>query len=232
MVTVRRAADRGRSAFDWLDSRHTFSFADYHDPRHMGFRALRVINEDRVAPGRGFGTHPHRDMEIITYVIDGAVEHRDSMGNGSVIQPGDVQRMSAGTGVTHSEFNPSGAAPVHFLQIWILPERTGLTPSYEQRRFPAAEKRGMLRLIASNDGRDGSVVVFQDVDVFAAVLEPDEEVTHALQHGRHAWVQIVSGGAAIDGAALAQGDGAAVSDERAVTLRARERAEVLLFDLA
>ena len=232
MVNVRRAADRGRSAFDWLDSRHTFSFADYHDPRHMGFRALRVINEDRVVPGRGFGTHPHRDMEIITYVIDGAVEHRDSMGNGSVIQPGDVQRMSAGTGVTHSEFNPSDAAPVHFLQIWILPERTGLTPSYEQRRFPAAEKRGMLRLIASNDGRDGSVVVFQDVDVFAAMLEPGEEVTHALQHGRHAWVQIVSGGAAIDGAALAQGDGVAVSDERAVTLRARERAEVLLFDLA
>jgi len=232
MVNVRRAADRGRSAFDWLDSRHTFSFADYHDPRHMGFRALRVINEDRVAPGRGFGTHPHRDMEIITYVIDGAVEHRDSMGNGSVIQPGDVQRMSAGTGVTHSEFNPSGAAPVHFLQIWILPERTGLKPSYEQRRFPAAEKRGMLRLIASNDGRDGSVVVFQDVDVFAAMLEPGEEVTHALQHGRQAWVQIVSGGAAIDGAALAQGDGVAVSDERAVTLRARERAEVLLFDLA
>jgi len=191
-----------------------------------------VINEDRVAPGRGFGTHPHRDMEILTYVIDGAVEHRDSMGNGSVIQPGDVQRMSAGTGVTHSEFNPSDAAPVHFLQIWILPERTGLTPSYEQRRFPAAEKRGMLRLIASNDGRDGSVVVFQDVDVFAAMLEPGEEVTHALQHGRHAWVQIVSGGAAIDGAALAQGDGVAVSDERAVTLRARERAEVLLFDLA
>ena len=232
MVNVRRAADRGRSAFDWLDSRHTFSFADYHDPRHMGFRALRVINEDRVAPGRGFGTHPHRDMEIITYVIDGAVEHRDSMGNGSVIRPGDVQRMSAGTGVTHSEFNPSGAAPVHFLQIWILPERAGLTPSYEQRRFPAAEKRGMLRLIASNDGRDGSVVVFQDVDVFAAVLDPGEEITHALQHGRHAWVQVVSGGAAIDGAALAQSDGAAVSDERAVTLRALERAEVLLFDLA
>jgi len=231
MTSVRRAAERGRSQLDWLDSRHTFSFADYQDPGHMGFRALRVINEDRVAPGRGFGTHPHRDMEIITYVIDGAVEHRDSMGNGSVIRPGDVQRMSAGTGVTHSEFNPSDAAPVHFLQIWILPERTGLTPSYEQRRFPTAEKRGMLRLIASNDGRDGSVVVFQDVDVFAAVLEPGEEVTHALQHGRHAWVQVVSGTAAIDGVALAPGDGAAVSDERAVTLHARESAEVLLFDL-
>jgi redox-sensitive bicupin YhaK (pirin superfamily) len=231
MTSVRRAAERGRSHLDWLDSRHTFSFADYHDPGHMGFRALRVINEDRVAPGRGFGTHPHRDMEIITYVIDGAVEHRDSMGNGSVIRPGDVQRMSAGTGVTHSEFNPSDAAPVHFLQIWILPERTGLTPSYEQRRFPTAEKRGMLRLIASNDGRDGSVVVFQDVDVFAAVLEPGEEVTHALQHGRHAWVQVVSGAAAIDGVALAPGDGAAVSDERAVTLHARESTEVLLFDL-
>jgi len=232
MIELRPFASLGGENHGWLDSWHTFSFADYYDPAHMGFRALRVINEDRVAPGRGFGTHPHRDMEIITYVIDGAVEHRDSMGNGSVIRPGDVQRMSAGTGVRHSEFNPSGTAPVHFLQIWILPERTGLPPSYEQRRFPAAEKRGMLRLIASNDGRDGSVVLFQDVDVFAAVLEPGEEIAHALQHGRHAWVQIVSGAAAIDGATLAQGDGAAVSDERAVTLRAREPAEVLLFDLA
>ena len=171
-------------------------------------------------------------MEIITYVIDGAVEHRDSMGNGSVIRPSDVQRMSAGTGVTHSESNPSSTAPVHFLQIWILPERTGLPPSYEQRRFPAAEKRGMLRLVASNDGRDGSVLVFQDVDVFAAVLEPGEEVTHPLQHGRHAWVQVVSGTASLDGTALKPGDGAAVSEERAVTLRALESAEVLLFDLA
>ena len=232
MIAVRRAADRGRSSFDWLDSRHTFSFAEYHDPRHMGFRDLRVLNEDRVEPGRGFGTHGHRDMEILTYVIDGSLEHRDSMGNGSVIRPGDVQRMSAGTGVTHSEFNPSSIEPVHFLQIWILPERSGMPPGYEQRRFPVDEKRGMLRLVASRDGRDGSLTVHQDVDVFAVVLEPGETVTHALQHGRHAWVQVVAGSVTVDGTALVQGDGAAVSEERSVTLAAREPAELLLFDLA
>ena len=232
MVTVRRAADRGRSEFDWLDSRHTFSFADYQDPRWMGFRALRVINEDRVRPGRGFGTHAHRDMEIITYVIEGAVEHRDSMGNGSIIRPGDVQRMSAGTGVTHSEFNPSAGEPVHFLQIWILPERSGMPPSYEQRGFPVDEKRGMLRLVASHDGRDGSVIVYQDVDLFAVALEAGEAVTHALQHGRHAWIQVVAGTVALDETALAPGDGAALTDERTFTVRAREPAEVLVFDLA
>src|SRR5205823_2572264 len=197
MITIRKSEERGHFDFGWLDTYHTFSFDQYYDPAHMHFRALRVINEDRVQGGKGFPTHSHRDMEIITYIIDGALEHRDSMGNGSVIRPGDVQRMSAGTGVTHSEFNPSGTAPVHLLQIWILPERTGLAPSYEERRFPAAEKRGMLRLVASHDGRDGSVVVFQDVDVFAVVLEPGEEVMHPLQHGRHAWVQIVAGSAAL-----------------------------------
>jgi redox-sensitive bicupin YhaK (pirin superfamily) len=232
MVTVRRAPERGRSEFDWLDSRHTFSFADYHDPRWMGFRELRVVNEDRVRPGRGFGTHAHRDMEIVTYVIEGVLEHRDSMGNGSIIRPGDVQRMSAGTGVTHSEFNPSTTEPVHFLQIWILPERSGMVPSYEQRRFPADEKRGMLRLIASHDGRDGSVILHQDVDLFAVVLEPGEAVTHALQHGRHAWIQVVAGRVALDGTTLAPGDGAAVSEERSITTLAREPTELLVFDLA
>jgi quercetin 2,3-dioxygenase len=232
MVTVRRAAERGRSDFDWLDSRHTFSFADYHDPRWMGFRALRVINEDRVQPGRGFGTHAHRDMEIITYVIEGGLQHRDSMGNGSIIRPADVQRMSAGTGVTHSEFNPSQTDPVHFLQIWIVPELAGMPPGYEQQRFPVDEKRGMLRLIASRDGRDGSVTVHQDVDLFAVVLEAGEAVTHALQHGRHAWAQIVAGTVALERTALAPGDGAAVSEERTFTLRARESAEILVFDLA
>ena len=232
MVTVRRAADRGRTEFDWLDSRHTFSFADYHDPRWMGFRALRVINDDRVQPGRGFGTHAHRDMEIITYVVTGALEHRDSMGNGSIIRPGDVQRMSAGTGVTHSEFNPSDAEAVRLLQIWILPERTGMPPSYEQRQFPIDEKRGMLRLVASHDGRDGSVIVYQDVDLFAVVLDAGEAVTHALQHGRHAWIQVVAGTATLDGTGLAPGDGAGLSEERTLTVRAREPAEVLVFDLA
>ena len=232
MVTLRRAAERGRSELDWLDSRHTFSFADYHDPRWMGFRDLRVINEDRVQPGRGFGTHAHRDMEIVTYVIEGELQHKDSMGNGSVIRPGDVQRMSAGTGVTHSEFNPSNVEPVHFLQIWILPERTGIPPGYEQHRFPADEKSGMLRLIASRDGRDGSVTVHQDVDLFAVVLDAGEGVTHALQHGRHAWIQVVAGAVALDGTALVPGDGAAVSEARSLTLVAREPAELLVFDLA
>ena len=232
MMTLRRAAERGRSELDWLDSRHTFSFADYHDPRWMGFRELRVINEDRVEPGRGFGTHAHRDMEIVTYVIEGALQHRDSMSNGSIIRPGDVQRMSAGTGVTHSEFNPSQTEPVHFLQIWILPARTGMPPGYEQRRFPVDEKRGMLRLVASPDGRDGSVTVHQDVDLFAVVLEAGETVSHALQHGRHAWIQAVTGTVALGGTALAPGDGAAVSEERSITLAARDAAELLLFDLA
>jgi quercetin 2,3-dioxygenase len=232
MIAVRRASDRGESQRGWLDSRHTFSFAEYYDPRHMGFRALRVINEDRVIPGKGFPTHAHRDMEIVTYVVEGAIEHKDSMGNGSVIRPGDVQRMSAGTGVTHSEYNPSPAEPVHFLQIWILPERDGLPPGYEQRQFSPKEKQGALRLVASSTGRDGSVTVHQDVEVYAALLAPGDELTHLLAHGRHAWVQVVSGAVGIGSTPLTEGDGAALSDERVVTLRAEEPSELLLFDLA
>ncbi len=232
MVVVRRASERGRSEHGWLDSRHTFSFADYHDPHHMGFRALRVINEDRVEPGKGFPTHAHRDMEIVTYVVEGALEHRDSMGNGSIIRPGDVQRMSAGTGVTHSEYNPSPNEPVHFLQIWILPEREGLVPSYEQRRFSADEKQGALRLVASRTGSDRSVTVHQDVQLLATLLAPGDEVAHALARGRHAWVQVVRGVLAAGGTPLRAGDGAALSDEQVVKMRAREASEVLLFDLA
>jgi redox-sensitive bicupin YhaK (pirin superfamily) len=231
MIVVRRAADRGRSEHGWLDSRHTFSFADYYDPRQMGFRALRVINEDRVAAGKGFPTHAHRDMEIVTYVLDGALEHKDSMGNGSIIRPGDVQRMSAGTGVTHSEYNPSAADPVHLLQIWILPERDGMPPSYEQRHFSADAKRGALRLIASPGGEDGSVTVHQDVGLFAVLLERGDEVVHPLRKGRHAWGQIARGAVTLDGTALGEGDGAAVSDASSVVIRATEASEILLFDL-
>jgi redox-sensitive bicupin YhaK (pirin superfamily) len=231
MITVRRSQDRGQYDHGWLDTRHTFSFAGYHDPRHMGFRVLRVINEDRVRPGQGFGTHPHRDMEIVSYVLSGALEHRDSMGNGSTIRPGEVQRMSAGTGVLHSEFNPSASEPVHFLQIWILPERPGLAPGYEQKRFPDEEKRGRLRLLASSDGRDGSVTIHQDARILAAALEDGEEVRHALAPGRHAWVQVTRGEVELGGERLAAGDGAALSGEAAATVRGRSTAEVLLFDL-
>jgi hypothetical protein len=232
MITRRVAQERGRAAHGWLDSYHTFSFADYYDPRHTGFRTLRVINEDRVQPGKGFGTHPHRDMEIISYVLEGALEHKDSLGTGSVITPGEVQRMSAGTGVTHSEFNPSQAEPVHFLQIWILPERAGLPPGYEQRAFPAVEKRGKLRLVASRDGREGSVTVHQAVDLYASLLAPGEAVTHRLTPGRHAWVQVARGSLTLNDTVLAAGDGAAVSDETLLTITATDPAEVLLFDLS
>jgi quercetin 2,3-dioxygenase len=232
MITLRPAGQRGRSEHGWLDSRHSFSFADYHDPRHMGFRALRVINEDRVEPGAGFPTHGHSDMEILTYVLDGAVQHRDSMGNGSVIHPGEVQRMSAGTGVTHSEYNPSKVEPVHFLQIWILPEREGLRPGYEQKAFGSDELRGKLRVVASRSGRDGSVTIHQDAELLATSLAPGDAVTHHLAAGRHAWVQVARGGISIDGTALAAGDGAAVSDVRELTLRATKPSEVLVFDLA
>jgi redox-sensitive bicupin YhaK (pirin superfamily) len=232
MITVRRSEERGHFDHGWLDTRHTFSFADYRDPRQMGFRALRVVNEDRVRPGQGFGTHPHRDMEIVTYVIEGGLAHRDSMGNGSTIRPGDVQRMSAGTGVTHSEFNASREAPVHFLQIWILPERTGLAPGYEQRRFPEEERRGRLRLVASPDGAGGSVTIHQDVRLHAALLAPGEAVAHRLAPGRHAWVQVARGEVDVAGQRLSAGDGAAVSGEAELALRAIADAEVLLFDLA
>jgi len=232
MITVRRASERGRSATDWLDSRHTFSFAEYHDPRHMGLGPLRVINDDRVAPASGFGRHPHRDMEILSYVLEGQLEHGDSMGNGSVIRPGDVQRMTAGTGVVHSERNPSATEPVHFLQIWIEPERRGLPPGYEQKRFEAEQKRGVLRLVASRDGRDGSVQVHRDVGVYASVLGPGQRVEAAIAPGRRAWVQVARGRVRVDGQALDEGDGAAVEKQERIALEGRDESEILVFDLA
>jgi len=232
MITIRRARERGHADHGWLDTWHTFSFADYHDPRHMGFRTLRVINEDVVAPGRGFGTHPHRDMEIVTYVLDGALEHKDSMGTQSVIVPGEVQRMSAGTGVLHSEFNHSKTDPVHLLQIWLLPAHPGIEPSYEQTFFPDEEKRGRLRLVASPDGADGSVTIHQDARLYASLLAPGQEVAHEIAPGRHAWIHVARGTASLNGQALEAGDGAAVSDEPRVVLRGTGNAEILLFDLA
>jgi redox-sensitive bicupin YhaK (pirin superfamily) len=232
MITVRRSRDRGHFDHGWLDTRHTFSFADYRDPAQMGFRALRVINEDRVQPDQGFGMHPHRDMEIVSYVVSGALAHEDSMGNGSTIRPGEVQRMSAGTGVVHGEFNHSRTEPVHFLQIWILPASHGLPPGYEQKRFHDEEKRGRLRLVASPDGAGGSVTVHQDARLYAALLAPGEAVTHPLAQGRHAWVQVIRGEVEAAGERLAAGDGAAVSGEPALSLRAVADAEVLVFDLA
>jgi quercetin 2,3-dioxygenase len=232
MIQVRRADERGHAQHGWLESYHTFSFADYYDARSMGFRALRVINEDRVQPGQGFGTHAHRDMEIITYVLDGALEHKDSLGTGSVIRPGEVQRMSAGTGVTHSEYNHSRRELVHFLQIWILPEAQGLRPSYEQRAFPESERTDRLRLVASRDARDGSVKVHQDVELYGAILSPRAAFEYAFRRGRHGWLQIAHGRVSVNEQTLSAGDGAAFSDEPAVKVVARERAEVLLFDLA
>jgi redox-sensitive bicupin YhaK (pirin superfamily) len=232
MITVRKAKDRGHVDHGWLDTFHTFSFASYYDPKHMGFGDLRVINDDRVAPKRGFGAHSHEDMEIVTYVLEGALAHEDSMGNGSVIRPGDVQRMSAGTGVTHSEFNATDDAWVHLLQIWILPERDGLPPSYEQKSFPPEERRGRLRLIASREGREGSVRVHQDADLYAALLGERDEVTHALAPGRRAWVQVARGSVRLDDVELEAGDGAAVTDTAALRLGQARDAEVLLFDLA
>ena len=235
MITLRSSAARGHFNHGWLDTYHTFSFADYYDPKHMGFRALRVINEDRVAPGSGFGTHPHRDMEIITYVLEGALAHKDSMGNGSTILPGDVQRMSAGTGVRHSEFNHSQAESVHLLQIWILPEKAGIAPSYEQKNFPAEEKRNRLRLVASHDGRDGSLKVHQDVNLYAALLDQGKSVRLDLPPGRHAWLQVTRGEIAVNGKVLKAGDGAGIGDESAVEFSGKtcpDASEVLLFDLA
>jgi redox-sensitive bicupin YhaK (pirin superfamily) len=230
MLTIRPAAARGHAQIDWLDTHHSFSFGDYYDPEHMGFRSLRVINEDHVAPGGGFATHPHRDMEIVTWVLDGALEHRDSLGTGSVIRPGEVQRMSAGTGIRHSEFNASKTAPVHLLQIWLLPERAGLPPSYEQRTVPFSSDA--LRLIASPDGRDGAVTIHQNAEIWAGRLASGVSVSHTLAAGRHAWLQVARGDVTLNGTALHAGDGAAVSDESAVTIHADTGAEVLLFDLA
>ncbi len=232
MIKIRRADTRGHFDFRWLNTFHTFSFGDYYDPSFMGFRSLRVINEDFVRGGRGFPTHGHRDMEIITYILSGALEHRDSMGTGSIIRPGDVQRMSAGTGVTHSEANPSRDEAVHLLQIWLLPAEQGLTPSYEQKAFTEEQKQGRLCLVASADGREGSVIVHQDASLYASVLSKDEEVGHSLTPERHAWLQVARGVVALNGELLNQGDGAAISSEEKVSIRGREDAEILLFDLA
>jgi redox-sensitive bicupin YhaK (pirin superfamily) len=231
MITLRRSGERGSADHGWLDARHSFSFADYFDREHMGFRQLRVLNEDRIRGGAGFPTHGHRDMEILTYLLAGELEHRDDMGNGSVIRPGEVQRMTAGRGVLHSERNPSDEV-THLLQIWLLPAERGLEPGYEQRAFPADERRGRLQLVASSDARDGSLHIHTDADVWAAVLAPGDEVAHELAPGRHAWLQIARGSLELNGELLEAGDGAAVSDETRLVLTGRDEAELLLFDLA
>ena len=231
MLIPRRAAERGHANHGWLDSHHTFSFAGYFDPRFMGFEQLRVINEDRVEPGRGFGTHPHRDMEIISYVLDGALEHKDSMGTGSIIRPGDVQRMSAGTGVTHSEFNPSRTEGVHFLQIWLLPSENGIRPSYAQQHFSAADRDGRLRLLASPDGRDGSIGVHTEASLYAGLFGAGQGDRLPLAEGRRAWVQVARGVVEVNGLRLEAGDGLALVDEPAVELRGVDGAEVLVFEL-
>jgi len=232
MIQIRKSEERGHFDHGWLNTYFTFSFADYYDPKHVHFRTLRVLNDDRVAPGQGFPTHPHRDMEIVTYVLEGALEHRDSMGTGSVIRPGDVQYMSAGSGVTHSEFNASDKEPVHLLQIWMFPEKQGLLPMYGQKNFSEGEKRAKLRLLVSPDGRDGSIQIRQNNELYATVLEEGEAVRHELKADRHAYVQVARGSVRLNGTQLEAGDGAAVSAEKAVELTGVNNAEVLLFDLA
>lgn len=233
MIRVRRSAERGHFDHGWLDTRHTFSFGEYDDPRNMGFRALRVLNEDRVRPGEGFGTHGHRDMEIVSYVLEGALAHKDSLGNGSAIVPGDVQYMSAGTGVRHSEFNASKTEPVHFVQIWILPDAESLAPRYAQKRFEESERKNRLRLVASASGSDGSIAIRQDVNLYASVLEAGASVSLELPPGRHLWVQVLRGGVDVNGTVLEQGDGLAASDERRFAFVAGSYgAELLVFDLA
>jgi redox-sensitive bicupin YhaK (pirin superfamily) len=233
MIAVRHAAERGTANLGWLDSRHTFSFGHYYDPDHMGFGPLRVINEDRVRPGAGFDTHGHQDMEIISYVLEGALEHKDSIGTGSVIRPGDVQVMSAGTGIRHSEFNHSKSEPVHFLQIWVLPNRKGLPPRYDQKSFPASEKSDRLRLVGSPDGRDGSIVIHQDAEIYDALLSRGHVVNHALNAGRKGWVQVVRGAVEVNGKAAAAGDGVAVEDEALLSITSRaDDSEILVFDLS
>lgn len=231
MIEIRPAAARGHADHGWLNTWHSFSFADYYDPNNMGFRSLRVINEDFIAPAMGFGMHPHRDMEIITYVLEGAIRHKDNLGNGSVIVPGEVQRMSAGTGIVHSEFNGSESEQAHLLQIWIMPDKRGAEPGYDQRPFPKTEIDGRLRLVASRDGRDGALSINQDVDLYASSLEAGTRLEHRLAPGRHAWVQVARGVLNINGTTLAAGDGAAISDEERLAIEATESAEFLLFDL-
>src|SRR5882762_2154401 len=232
MITLRPSAERGGADHGWLKTRHTFSFNTYHDPAHMHFRALRVINEDWVAPGQGFGTHPHDNMEIITYVLEGALEHKDSLGTGSIIRPGDAQRMSAGTGIRHSEYNASKTDQVHMLQIWIMPSQRNVPPGYEQKVFPEIERQGKLRVIASDDGREGSVTIHADTNLYVSVLKQGEKVTHVLARGRHAWLQVTKGSVELNGKKLTQGDGASASDEPNLEIQATIDAEILLFDLA
>lgn len=231
MLQIRSGSQRGGGNYGWLNTRHTFSFDQYHDPRWMGFRSLRVINEDLVAPGSGFPMHPHRDMEIITYVLEGALAHKDSMGNGSIIRPGDGQRMSAGTGVRHSEANPSSKDPAHFLQIWMLPDRHGHEPGYEQKSFPEEEKRGRFRLIASPDGADGSVTIHQDARLYVSLLSPGQEIKHELAPGRFGWIQVAKGAIELNGKSMNQGDGAS-TDESELLIRPKQDSDILLFDLA
>jgi redox-sensitive bicupin YhaK (pirin superfamily) len=231
MIALRKATERGHANHGWLDTYHTFSFADYYDPAEMGWHSLRVINEDFVAPGMGFGMHGHRDMEIVTWILDGALEHKDSMGNGAVIRPGEAQRMSAGKGVLHSEFNPSPEVATHLLQIWIEPNVRGVRPSYEQTYFPPQERRGRLRLVASNDGREGSVTIHQDAALYAALLAPGKSVRHALPAGRHAYLHVARGAVQLNELPLAAGDGAKIADEEILEIAATQDAEILLFDL-
>jgi redox-sensitive bicupin YhaK (pirin superfamily) len=231
MLQIRKAADRGHANHGWLNTFHTFSFSSYRDPKHMGFQALRVINEDWVAPGQGFGTHPHENMEIVTYVLEGALEHKDSMGNGEVLRPGEFQRMTAGTGITHSEFNPSADEPVHLYQIWIIPDRKGIAPSYEQKRFAEADRRNQLRLVASPDATEGSLLIHQDARIFLSQIETGAYVVHQLAVGRHAWLQVLRGAVALNGQALQTSDGVAISDEQTLTIQATSDAEIMLFDL-
>ncbi len=232
MIRIRKTEDRGHANYGWLDTYHTFSFSSYQDPAHMRFRSLRVMNEDWVAPGQGFGTHPHQDMEIVTYVLEGALEHKDSMGNGEVLRPGEFQRMSAGTGITHSEFNPSASEPVHLVQIWLYPETKGIEPSYEQKQFPKEGRRGRLQLVASKDASDGSLRIHQDARIFLAELNGEEVIEQPWDANRHAWLQVLRGSLTLNGQILATSDGAAVSDEDHLTLQAGQDAEIMLFDLA
>jgi len=231
MITLRRSEARGHFDHGWLNTRHTFSFGSYRDPEHMQFRSLRVMNEDFVEPGQGFGTHPHRDMEIVTYVLEGALEHKDSMGNGEVLRPGEFQRMTAGTGITHSEFNPSPSEPVHLYQIWLLPERKGLTPSYEQKRFDEAGRQNQFQLVASPDAAEGSLRIHQDARIFLATLEPGRQVSRRLDAGRHAWLQVLRGSITLNGQPLQAGDGGGASDERELVIASTDGAEIMLFDL-
>jgi redox-sensitive bicupin YhaK (pirin superfamily) len=232
MIQVRKSNARGHANHGWLDTFHTFSFADYHDEAHMGFRSLRVINEDRVAPGMGFGTHGHKDMEIVTYVLEGALEHKDSMGNGEVLRPGEFQHMSAGTGIRHSEFNPSASEPVHLYQIWLLPLTKGIKPSYEQKNFPESEKQDTLRLVASPDGANGSLTIHQDAKIYLATLHAGASIGHELAPGRHAWLQVLRGKVNVNGTLLETSDGLAASDESRLTIVDEQKAELMLFDMA